>query len=82
MVLITDGRANSNDGGDPIAAAISAAEKIGRTGIPSVVIDTENDFISLAVARQVARSMGSTYYRLQELSEAAVVHIVQNALSS
>ena len=82
VVLITDGRANSNDGGDPIAAAISVAEKIGRTGIPSVVIDTENDFISLAVARQVARSMGSTYYRLQELSEAAVVNIVQNALSS
>ncbi|HWR29126.1 MAG TPA: VWA domain-containing protein [Negativicutes bacterium] len=82
LVLITDGRANSSDGGDPIAAALSAAEKIGRTGIPSVVIDTESDFISLAVARQVARSMGSTYYQLQELSEAAVVHIVQNALSS
>jgi magnesium chelatase subunit D len=82
LVLITDGRANSSDGGDPIAAAVNAAQKIGRTGIPSVVIDTESDFISLAVARQVARSMGSTYYRLQELSEAAVVHIVQNALSS
>ncbi len=82
LVLITDGRANSSDGGDPIAAAVGVAQKIGRTGIPSVVIDTESDFISLAVARQVARSMGSTYYRLQELSEAAVVHIVQNALSS
>ncbi|MHC1758115.1 MAG: VWA domain-containing protein [Negativicutes bacterium] len=82
LVLITDGRTNSSDGGDPIAAALSAAGKIGRTGIPSVVIDTENDFISLAVARQVARSMGAAYYRLQELSEAAVVHIVQNALLS
>ncbi len=82
LVLITDGRANSCDNGDPIASAVTVAEKIGRTGIPSVVIDTENDFISLAVARQVACAMGSNYYRLQELSEAAVVGIAQNALSS
>ena len=80
LILVTDGRANSSTGGDPIVTAVATAEKIGRTGIPSVVIDTENEFVSLAVARQIARAMGSTYYRLQELSETNVVRIAQNAL--
>ena len=58
------------------------AKKIGQAGFPSVVIDTETDFISLGVAQKVAAEMGSTYYHLAELSDSAVIHIVQQAANN
>lgn len=82
IVLVTDGRANTGSDGDPVAVAVTAAEKIGRSGIPSVVIDTENEFISLAVARKIAGAMGACYYHLNDVSAASVLHIAQNSLSS
>lgn len=78
LVLVTDGRANSSPaGGDPVAEAIDAAAKIRRIGCPGVVIDTENDFISLALAEKVARSMGAAYYHLQELSHDHIIRIIK-----
>lgn len=80
VILVTDGRANSSGEGNDQAVdeAIQAAKKIGVTGISSVVIDTENDFIKFGVAKVIAREMGSTYYRLKDLSDQNIIHIVQN----
>ncbi|MBP2657209.1 MAG: bchI 6 [Firmicutes bacterium] len=80
LVLVTDGRANRSkaSGGDPVADAVSMAEKMKLAGFNSVVIDTEMDFIKLGVARTVAQAMGAAYYRLQELSEQKILHIVKN----
>ena len=78
LVLITDGRANSSTAGqDAVGEAMTVAKKIGAAGFPSVVIDTETDFISLGVAQKVAAEMGATYYHLAELSDSAVIHIAQ-----
>ena len=80
LVLITDGRANSSPAGqDAVGEAMTVAKKIGAAGFPSVVIDTETDFISLGVAQKVAAEMGATYYHLAELSDSAVIHIAQQA---
>lgn len=79
LILVTDGRANSGTAGiDPVKEAVLVAEKIGRTGFSSVVIDTENEFIRLAVAKKLALSMGSTYYHIKELSQDSIVRIVKN----
>ncbi|HWR38743.1 MAG TPA: VWA domain-containing protein [Patescibacteria group bacterium] len=82
IVLITDGRVNkSMDGKDALDEALKAAGKIRRTGVHSVVIDTEQDFIKMGLARNVAQEMGSSYYRLQELSEHNIMHIVKKVAS-
>lgn len=80
LVLVTDGRANAveEDGGDPVTAAIKMAEKIRKAKITSVVIDTENDFIKLGVAKKVAQAMGASYYRLNQLSKEQILRIVRN----
>ena len=80
LVLVTDGRANAveENGGDPIEAAIKMAEKIRKAKITSVVIDTENDFIKLGVAKKVAQAMGASYYNLRQLSKEHILHIVRN----
>ena len=80
LVLVTDGRANAveEDGGDPVTAAIKMAEKIRKAKITSVVIDTENDFIKLGVAKKVAQAMGASYYSLNQLSKEQILRIVRN----
>ncbi|MEN6413587.1 MAG: VWA domain-containing protein [Veillonellales bacterium] len=80
LILVTDGRANSGKNGDAVADALQEAVKIRRTGVQSVVIDTETDFIKLGVARSVAREMAATYFSLQELSGTRILNIVKNSL--
>ena len=54
------------------------AEKIRKAKITSVVIDTENDFIKLGVAKKVAQAMGASYYSLSQLSKEQILRIVRN----
>ena len=80
LVLVTDGRANSvvQDGEDPVESAMKLARQIHKAKITSVVIDTETDYIKLGVARQVAAEMGANYYKLKQLSQGDILHIVRN----
>lgn len=68
LVLVTDGRANrALWTQDPVEDALQAAELIRRDGIRAIVIDTEQDFISLHIARQAADAMDADYYKVDEL---------------
>lgn len=80
LILVTDGRANSvvQEGEDPVESAIKLAHQIRKAGITSVVIDTENDFIKLGISQRIAAEMGANYYRLQQLSQGEILHIVRN----
>lgn len=79
LVLVTDGRVNTaaTTDGDGLEEALKVAGKINKAGVHSVVIDTERDFVKLGLARVVATEMGSAYYRLQDLSEQNIMHIVR-----
>lgn len=80
LVLVTDGRANSAPkAGEAVAEALAAAQKIRDAHIPSVVIDTERDFIKLGIAPAVAAAMGAACYPLQQLSGEAIVRIARLA---
>ena len=80
LIVVTDGRANAVHEGEkePVAAAISIAEKIAKAKITSVVIDTESDFIKLGIAKKLAAAMQANYYTLQRLSKENIIHIVRN----
>ena len=80
LIVVTDGRANAVHEGekDPVAAAISIAEKIAKAKITTVVIDTESGFIKLGLAKKVAAAMQANYYTLQKLSKENIIHIVRN----
>lgn len=80
LVVVTDGRANAVMEGetDPVGNALKIAEKIRKARIASVVIDTENDFIKLGIAKKLAQHMGASYYSLNQLSKEQILHIVQN----
>ena len=80
LVLVTDGRANAVMEGetDPVGSAVKIAEKIRKAKITSVVIDTENDFIKLGIAKKIAQAMGASYYNLNQLSKEQILRIVRN----
>lgn len=78
VVLITDGRANAAyDTEDPVSRALDMAERFSRTSAISVVLDTENDYLKLGIARKLADKMGASYYTLRQLSAERVLHIVK-----
>lgn len=79
LVVLTDGRANAVEGeSDPVGSALKIAAKIKKAKISSVVIDTENDFIKLGIARDLSEAMGAAYYTLNRLSKENIIKIIRN----
>lgn len=77
FILVTDGRATASlHGGNPVQEAILQAEKIGRAKLTTVVIDTETDFISMGIAKKIAKAMQAGYYHIQKLSDEKVLSVV------
>lgn len=79
LVLVTDGRANRPLWTeDAVKDAKRAAELIRRDNIHVVVIDTEKDFVSLHIARQLAEVMDAAYYKVDELQANQLRSIVKS----
>lgn len=79
LVLITDGRANrSLWTEDPVEDAVKAASLIRQEHIHAVIIDTEKDFISLHIARQIAQAMDAAYYKVDDLKGEQLRTIVKS----
>jgi len=83
LILVSDGRANvSLSGGDPVEEAKMAARAIGLTGIKTIVIDSEQDFITFGLLKQICTEMKGRYMQLKELSAAPIASAVRNNLNS
>jgi magnesium chelatase subunit D len=81
LALVSDGRANVNlNGGDPVEEAKAMARAIRSAGIRSIAIDTERDFITFGLVKQICAEMNGKYLRLEELSAAPIASAVRNNL--
>ena len=83
VLLLSDGRANvSLDGGasQPAEESRGLASIFQEMRIPSVVIDTELDFIKLGLARTLAEAMGARYLKLDELRADSLADAVRSEL--
>jgi len=82
MVLVSDGRANVPlNGGDPVEEAKKVARAISSAGVKSIAIDTERDFITFGLVKQICAEMDGKYLRLEELSAAPIASAVRDNLS-
>jgi magnesium chelatase subunit D len=92
LVLLSDGRANvtmgsegtdlhsnlpSSRGNNAAVEARAIASFIREIHIPSVVIDTELDFIQLGLAKPIADAMGAKYLKLDELRADSLAQAVR-----
>lgn len=82
LVLVSDGKTNvSMTGQDAVQEALDIARKIGKTNIQTLVIDTENDFIRLGLARDIAKAMNGQYLLLEELGAQQIAQAVRNSIT-
>jgi magnesium chelatase subunit D len=71
LVLLTDGRATA--GPDPYRAAVG----LRAMGIASIVIDTEEGYVRLGMAGEIADSLGARCLRLEDLRADSLVQLVE-----
>lgn len=77
LILITDGRATRAlaPGADPVQEALVEAKRIGKRQLPIAVIDTENGFVKLGLAKKLARAMEASYFPVDKITEDQLLHI-------
>ncbi|WP_432260609.1 putative cobaltochelatase [Cupriavidus sp. TMH.W2] len=70
LVVLSDGRANIalNEGADPWQESLAAAAGLAARGTPALVLDTEQDFVRLGRARELAQALRADYLPLDQLS--------------
>ncbi|GGZ06384.1 putative cobaltochelatase [Pseudoduganella plicata] len=83
LVLLTDGRANVAlaEGGDPWREALALAEQLAARRVPALVIDTENGYLRLGRAAQLATALGADCLTLEELSADSLALTVRTRLA-
>ena len=89
LVLLSDGRANVSLSGDQLTRLASSDEEvqnlarmIAEAKIPAVVVDTEQDFIKLELARGIADAMSARYVKLEDLAAESLAEAVRRELPS
>ena len=77
LIVITDGRATTPlvPGGDATTEAMNEAERIAKRKLPVAVIDTENGFVKLGLAKKLAQKMDASYFRVDKLSEDSLLRV-------
>ncbi|MBU0764706.1 MAG: VWA domain-containing protein [Bacteroidetes bacterium] len=82
IVLISDGKANVSiaSGAKPFEEAKHIAEQIRRSGIKTIVIDTETGFLRLGKLQELSRVLDAKYFRLEELKAETIVNTLNIAL--
>ena len=65
VVVLTDGRATA--GPDPLGRSRTAAARLVAEGAAAVVVDCETSHVRLGLARLLARQLGASAVRLEEL---------------
>jgi magnesium chelatase subunit D len=78
MILISDGKANVGMGsGSPLDDAKEIASRIRDAGIASLVIDSEQSFISFGLAQSISAEMGGRYLKLEDIRADQLAGIVK-----
>ncbi|MCD8501654.1 MAG: hypothetical protein LRY71_08245 [Bacillaceae bacterium] len=79
LIVVTDGKANQPlHGTDPVEDAMNIAKHIATSGVQSLVIDIEQGFIQLGIAKQLASALNADYIKLDELKSDSIVHAVKS----
>ena len=87
LVLLSDGRANVTLAGEQSSNVLTLPDEVKHLGetvaaakIPAVVVDTEQDFIKLELAKNIADAMSARYIRLDDLAAQSLADAVRQQL--
>ncbi|MGN7103342.1 putative cobaltochelatase [Ralstonia holmesii] len=70
LVVLSDGRANIalNESADPWQESLDAAQSLAARGTPALVLDTEQDFVRLGRAHELAQALHADCLPLDQIS--------------
>jgi magnesium chelatase subunit D len=79
LIILTDGKANVSlpGGGDAWMQTLSLADQINRLNIQTVVLNTDQNYLNLNRAEELARSIGGQYLSLNDISKEQLTPIVK-----
>ena len=87
LVLLSDGRANVTLSGDQSSNVLTLPDEVRQLGetvavakIPAVVVDTEQDFIKLELAKNIADAMSARYIKLDDLAAQSLADAIRQEL--
>ncbi|MFC3531213.1 putative cobaltochelatase [Vogesella facilis] len=82
LVLLSDGRANIalDAGADPWREALTLAASIAGLGTPALVLDTEEGFVKLGRARELAQVLQADYLPLEQLGSEQLTMTIRQRL--
>ncbi len=68
LLLVTDGRANEGLWTQsPVDDAVKAASLLAAEKVATVIIDTEKSFVTLGLAKKVAKAANAVYWKVDEI---------------
>lgn len=81
ILFLSDGKTNySISGKDPIKESLELAQKIKKENIRTIVIDTEEGFIKLEMAKTLSEALGAEYYKLENLKSEDMLKLIKNSI--
>ena len=87
LILLSDGRANVNLAGEQRSSGQSISDEVkglattvAEARIPAVVIDTEQGFIKLELAKDIAEAMSARYIKLDDLAADHIANAARDEL--
>ncbi|WP_035052084.1 putative cobaltochelatase [Andreprevotia chitinilytica] len=82
LVVLSDGRCNIAlaDGNDPWTETLEIAGHIAGQGTPALVLDTEQEFVRLGRAQELAQALRAAYLPLEGLSAEGLALTIRERL--
>jgi magnesium chelatase subunit D len=82
LILLSDGKANVplSEGGDAWRESLFLAEQLAASGVASLVLDTENGYLRLGRAAQLAQVLGAQCVGLDDLGEQTLALAVRGRM--
>jgi magnesium chelatase subunit D len=82
LILLSDGKANVplSEGGDAWRESVALAEQLAASGVASLVLDTENGYLRLGRAAQLAEVLGAQCVGLDDLGAESLALAVKGRM--
>lgn len=82
LVVLSDGKGNIalDEGGDPWQHTLSVAGHLSAQGIPALVLDTEQGFVKMGHARELAKALRAEHLPLESFTADDLVLTIRERL--
>lgn len=79
ILIVTDGRATYGETDNPVNEALAWAKAFVDLPVGILILDTEQDFIRLGIAKELMQAMRGTYYSIDTITADTVLQVVKGS---